>query len=77
MNDRTIRQIIEGQVLVTATATLQDGKKLTATNVLTRVDADTFTMQFRDRTVDGQSIPDVPPTTMKRQNGNGTTPTAK
>jgi uncharacterized protein (TIGR02246 family) len=56
---------------IKATATLNDGKKLTATNVLTRVNADTLTMEFRDRTVDGQPEPDVKMVTLKRINGNG------
>jgi uncharacterized protein (TIGR02246 family) len=51
---------------IKATATLPDGKKMTATNVITRVDADTFTWQSHDRTVDGKSLPDVKAITMKR-----------
>jgi uncharacterized protein (TIGR02246 family) len=55
---------------IKATATLNDGKKLTSTNVLTRVDADTATFEFRDRTVDGQPIPDVKTVAFKRVNAN-------
>jgi uncharacterized protein (TIGR02246 family) len=55
---------------IKATATLNDGKKLTGTNVLTRVDADTATFEFRDRTLDGKSIPDVKTLTFKRVGTN-------
>jgi hypothetical protein len=41
-----------------ATAVLRDGKKLTATNILTRRDADTLSWQARDRTEDGKPLPD-------------------
>lgn len=44
----------------------QDGKKATATYVLTSVDADTFTLQAKDRTVDGEKLPDSKPIKMKR-----------
>jgi uncharacterized protein (TIGR02246 family) len=52
--------------IVTATATLPDGKKMTATNTITRIDADTLTFESRDRTLDGKSIPDLKAITMKR-----------
>jgi uncharacterized protein (TIGR02246 family) len=45
---------------------LQDGKQVLATNVLTRVDADTFTWQTRDRSVDGNVLPDTKEIRMKR-----------
>lgn len=48
------------------TATLRDGKKMSATNVLTTVDADHFTFQSTQRSVDGQSLPDTPLMKMKR-----------
>ncbi len=57
--------------VVTAAATLADGKKMTATQVLTRVNADTLTVEFRDRALDGKSIPDVKAITLKRVTGNG------
>ncbi len=47
-------------------ATLADGKKLTATNVLTRIDNDHFSMQFVDRTLDGQKLADEKAIKMKR-----------
>lgn len=43
-----------------------DGKKVTATNVLTRVDADTATWQITQLVVDGKSIPDPAPLKLKR-----------
>jgi uncharacterized protein (TIGR02246 family) len=48
------------------TAVLQDGRKMTATNVVTRVDADTITWEGKDRTLDGKSIPDMKEVKMKR-----------
>jgi uncharacterized protein (TIGR02246 family) len=51
---------------VQLTATLADGKKLTATNLLTRIDADHFSMQFIDRTLDGKQLPDEKAIKMKR-----------
>jgi uncharacterized protein (TIGR02246 family) len=45
---------------------LPDGKQVAATNVVTRVDADTFTWQSRDRSVDGNALPDTKEIRMKR-----------
>ena len=45
---------------------LPDGKKIAATNVVTRVDADTVSWQSKDRTVDGKPSPDVKEVKMKR-----------
>ena len=42
------------------------GKKLSATNILTKVDTDHATWQMTKLTVDGQSMPDQKPITMKR-----------
>jgi uncharacterized protein (TIGR02246 family) len=47
-------------------ATLHDGKKASATNLLTRVDADHFTWQPTNLSVAGKSIPDGEPVKMKR-----------
>jgi uncharacterized protein (TIGR02246 family) len=52
--------------IVKSTLLLPDGKKLAATNVITRTGADTMTWQSRDRTIDGQSLPEVKAITMKR-----------
>ena len=43
-----------------------DGKKISATNVLTITDADHFTTQLTKMTVNGESIPDPKPVKMKR-----------
>jgi len=48
------------------TATLPDGKKVTATNIVTRVDANTVTWQSTGRMVDGKAVPDSPAVRMKR-----------
>jgi uncharacterized protein (TIGR02246 family) len=42
------------------------GKKVTATNLLTKVDADHSTWQMTKLTVDGQPMPDPKPVNMKR-----------
>ena len=52
---------------VKTTATLRDGLKAAATNVLTVIDADTFTLEVKDRTLDGKEMPDVKPIRMKRR----------
>jgi hypothetical protein len=48
------------------TAKTADGKKISATNVLTKTDADHFTTQLTKLTVNGASIPDPNPVKMKR-----------
>jgi uncharacterized protein (TIGR02246 family) len=45
----------------------QDGNKVTATNILTYVDADTMTWQSKDRTINGKPLPDIKEIKMKRQ----------
>lgn len=47
---------------------LPDGKKLTATNTITKVDADHATWQSTGRTLDGQAIPDSELIKLKRVN---------
>jgi uncharacterized protein (TIGR02246 family) len=47
-------------------AKTSDGKKITATNLLTLTDADHVTTQLTKLTVDGQSVPDPKPTKLKR-----------
>jgi uncharacterized protein (TIGR02246 family) len=51
------------------TATLPDGKKAAATNVVTRVDADTLTWAVKDRTLDGKPVPEISPVKMRRVTG--------
>jgi uncharacterized protein (TIGR02246 family) len=52
--------------VVKTTTVLQDGKKASATYVVRRVDSDTMTCQFTDRTVDGKPLPDTKEVKMKR-----------
>jgi uncharacterized protein (TIGR02246 family) len=52
--------------LIKTTAILRDGKKLEASNIVTRVDADHLTWQSTRRTLDGQALPDLPEIKMKR-----------
>ncbi len=52
--------------VVKSVKVLPDGKKATAVNTITRVDADTITWQSKDRTVDGKAEPDVKEVRMKR-----------
>jgi uncharacterized protein (TIGR02246 family) len=49
-----------------STATTRDGKKLTGTNTITKVDADHFTFQSTKRTLDGKELPDGDVIKMKR-----------
>lgn len=53
--------------VVKTKSVLQDGKNATATFVLGRADANTFTLQARDRTVDGQAVPDTREFKLKRE----------
>jgi uncharacterized protein (TIGR02246 family) len=59
------------QWTIKSSATLNDGKQLTATGVLRRVGPDTMTLEFRDRTVDGQPTEAAKTVTLKRVAGNG------
>jgi uncharacterized protein (TIGR02246 family) len=52
--------------VIKTTAVQQDGKKATATNTLTQVDADTASWQSTDRTVDGKPLPDIKEIKLKR-----------
>jgi uncharacterized protein (TIGR02246 family) len=47
-------------------AVLQDGTKVIATNILTRIDADTITWQSKERNADGKPLPDVKEIKLKR-----------
>jgi hypothetical protein len=51
---------------VKTTAKTVDGKKVSATNIVTKVDADHVTWQMTKLTVDGESLPDPKPLKMKR-----------
>jgi len=52
--------------VIKTTTTLRDGKKLTATDIVTRMDADTITWQAKDRMLDGKALPDIKEVKMKR-----------
>jgi uncharacterized protein (TIGR02246 family) len=52
--------------LIKTTARTAHGQKVSATNVLTKVDADHCTWQMTKLTVDGQALPDPKPVKMKR-----------
>jgi hypothetical protein len=54
------------QWIIKTNAMLPDGKKLVATNIVTRNGPDAITWQSKDRTLDGNALPDVPETKMKR-----------
>jgi uncharacterized protein (TIGR02246 family) len=51
---------------IKTTAQTRDGKKATATNLLTKVDDDHCTWQMTKLTVDGKSLPDPKPVKLKR-----------
>jgi uncharacterized protein (TIGR02246 family) len=57
--------------LIKSQSTLRDGKKLIATNVVTRLDANTLSWESVNRTVDGKALPDVKAVRMKRLKENG------
>ena len=52
--------------IVKTNATVADGSKVSATNIVTPVDANTVTWQSKDRTVDGKPLPDTKEIKMKR-----------
>lgn len=54
------------QWLVDATVVLPDGGRLTATNILTKIDNDTFTWQSIKRKFDDADLPDAPPVKVTR-----------
>lgn len=49
-----------------ATGVQADGGELTATNILTRIDKDSFSWQSIDRTLDGEAVPNIPPVKVTR-----------
>jgi hypothetical protein len=56
-----------GNKLMSKTVTtMRDGKRVSATNVVTRVDADHVTWQSTNRSVDGKPLPDVPAVKLMR-----------
>jgi uncharacterized protein (TIGR02246 family) len=58
---------VEGdKVIVKASMVGREGKKVTATHIVTRLDPDTLTWESKDRTVEGKALPDVSPIKLKR-----------
>jgi uncharacterized protein (TIGR02246 family) len=57
----------DGDRLVSkTTTTTRDGKKVSATNIVTQVDPDHLTWRSTQRSVDGKSLPDIEVVKMKR-----------
>ena len=52
--------------VITARGTAPDGRTLTATNIMTPIDADTFMFHSVERTVNGEEQPDLPPIKVTR-----------
>jgi hypothetical protein len=52
--------------VITATGVEADGDELTATNILTPINNDTFTWQSTERTLDGEEQPNIPPVKVMR-----------
>ena len=52
--------------VVKSNSVLRDGKKMTATYVIGSVDADTITLQAKDRSLDGKAMPDSKEVKLKR-----------
>ncbi|VTR97139.1 Steroid delta5-4-isomerase OS=Rhodopirellula sp. SWK7 GN=RRSWK_01361 PE=4 SV=1: SnoaL_3 [Gemmata massiliana] len=52
--------------IITARGTAPDGRTLTATNIMTPIDADTFMFHSVERTVNGEEQPDLPPVKVTR-----------
>jgi len=55
-----------GKWYIKTTAKTASGQKISATNVLTKLDADHATWQMTQLTVDGKMMPDPPPQKLKR-----------
>ena len=52
--------------VIAASGVQADGGELTATNILTPVDKDTFIWQSTERTLDGEELPNIPPVKVTR-----------
>jgi uncharacterized protein (TIGR02246 family) len=52
--------------IIKTTSVLADGSKVTATNVVTLLSADSISLQSKEQTVDGKALPDSKETKMKR-----------
>jgi uncharacterized protein (TIGR02246 family) len=52
--------------VLTATGVEEDGTEITATNIMTPLDKDSFTWQSVNREADGEDLPDLPPIKVTR-----------
>jgi hypothetical protein len=52
---------------VKTTSILADGSKVTATNIVSPLDRDSISLQSKEQTMDGKTIPDTNETKMKRE----------
>lgn len=52
--------------VIAASGVQADGGEVTATNILTPVDKDTFTWQSTERTLDDEELPNIPPVKVTR-----------
>jgi uncharacterized protein (TIGR02246 family) len=52
--------------VITATGVQADGGEMSATNILTPIDRDTFTWQATERTLDGEELANIPPVKVSR-----------
>jgi uncharacterized protein (TIGR02246 family) len=52
--------------LIAASGVQTDGGELTATNILTPVNKDSFVWQSTERTLDGEALPNIPPVKVTR-----------
>ena len=52
--------------VIKSSMVLQDGKKLTSSMIVGPVDADTLTLEAKDRTVDGKAVPGAKEVKLKR-----------
>jgi uncharacterized protein (TIGR02246 family) len=52
--------------IVKTTSVVADGSKVTATNIVNLINADTISLQSKEQTVDGKALPDTNETKMKR-----------
>jgi uncharacterized protein (TIGR02246 family) len=52
--------------IIKTTSVLADGSKVTATNVVNPISADSISLQSKEQTLDGKALPDTEETKMKR-----------
>ena len=52
--------------VIDASGVQPDGGEMSATNILTPIDKDSFTWQSTERTLDGEDLPNIPPVKVTR-----------